>query len=176
VAVAIPTISGTISSGSHAGPVSPRDHIISILNIPTHLLDRSGNGIRQAYTKYLAYIDAKNAMDKVVADGKWPLTKAPTHEDIVEVFISKSAFFKNYQPYFPHIENHPSLHRWLKNDANPPSDIEAWGVAKNVYMFRDLKDYLDRASKKEKQGVQEGSSSHKKKGDKSTGKKKATKA
>jgi hypothetical protein len=152
------------------------------LNIPAHLQDRTVNGIRPAYVKYLAYLDAKNALDKAMAEGKWLLPKAPTHEEIVDVFISKSAFFKNYKPYFPYVQNYPTLHRWLKNDEDDvPSDKEAWGVTKDVYMFRDLKDFFKRANEKEKEeekgkgkgkGKEIGEGSSQKK---SAGKKKATK-
>jgi hypothetical protein len=73
----------------------------------------------------LAYLDAKKAINKLLAEGKWPLTKAPTCEDIIEVFVSKSAFFKNHQPYFSLIPNHPMLHDWLLNKEDVPSNLEA---------------------------------------------------
>jgi hypothetical protein len=62
---------------------------------------------------------------KVGADGIWKLVKKPTGENLIEVFISKSAFFKNYVQFFPHVSNYLALHLWLKNDKGKPSDMEA---------------------------------------------------
>ena len=135
---------------------SPRDHIIFLLNIPAHLVDRTTSNLRTAYAKYLAYLDAQKALAKIVTDGKWVLKKQPTCENLIEVFISKSAFFKNYSPLFPQVQDHPLLHLWLKNDEDVPSDMEAWGVQKNVYMFRDLEDYFVQMKKKGKPGGKAG--------------------
>jgi len=98
---------------SHFNPVSAQ--IISLLNIPMHHVDRSASGLRVSYAKYLAYADAQKALAKLIADGGWPASqKKPKSKDLIEVFISKSAFFKNHQPYFPHIQfDYPELHLWL---------------------------------------------------------------
>jgi hypothetical protein len=120
-------------------------------------VDRRNSNLRTAYAKYLAYLDAQKALAKIVTEGKWILAKQPTGENLIEVFISKSAFFKNYIPLFPQVHDHPLLHLWLKNDEDVPSDMEAWGVQKNVYMFRDLEDYFVRMKKKGKGGKASGS-------------------
>jgi hypothetical protein len=145
------------------------------LDIPEHLVDRSSSGLRVSYSKYLAYIDAQKALAKVVADGKWKLPKKPTGENLIEVFISKSAFFKNYQPYFPRIPDYPALHLWFMNGEDVPTDMEAWGFQKNVYVFKDLEDYFVEADKKKgKVGKASGSGGSKKQSVKlSKGKKRA---
>ena len=150
----IPSLSASIQPPASN---SARDHIISVLDIPAHLVDRSNSNLRNAYAKYLAYLDAQKTLAKAVTDGKWVLAKQPTGENLIEVFISKSAFFKNYNPLFPQVQDYPLLHLWLKNDEDVPSDMEAWGVQKNVYMFRDLKDYLVRMKRKGKGGKAGGS-------------------
>src|ERR1700675_3344085 len=174
----------TVSQPSlSASSNSSRDVIISLLNIPAHHVDRKGSAnLRTSYAKYLAYLVAKKALDKLVADGKWPMAKDPTREDLVEVFISKSAFFKNYQPYFPYIPNHPVLERWLLNEDDVPSDMETWGVGKNVYGYRDLSDFFKgvqankEKGKEKKEGKASGSGVSHKKVEKTAGKKKATRA
>jgi len=139
-------------------------------------VDWSTSSLHVAYAKYLAYLDTQKALAKIVTDGKWVLAKPPTNENFIDIFISKSAFFKNYQPFFPHVQDYPILHLWLKNDKGVPSDMEAWGVQKNVYMFRDLEDYFVRMDKKKGKGGKACGSgtSLKQKSDKSKGKKKAT--
>jgi len=130
--------------------MSPTDRIISLLNIPQHLCDRSTHNLHASYAKYLAYLDAQKALAKAVNNGEWKPTKKPINENLIEVFISKSAFFKNYQPFFPHVPDHPALHLWLKNANDAPTDIAAWGFQKNTYTFKDLEMYFDDADKKEK--------------------------
>jgi hypothetical protein len=90
-----------------------------------HLVDQSISGLHVSYTKYLAYANAKSALAKLISDGGWPASqKKPKSEDLIELFISKSAFFKNYQPYFPQIQhNYPQLHLWLKNEEDVPTDL-----------------------------------------------------
>ena len=139
------------------------------MNIPLHLVDRTVSGLQVSYAEYLAYTDAQKALAKLVANGRWPASqKKPKSEDLIEVFISKSAFFKNYQPYFPRIEHdYPVLHLWLKNEEDVPTDLEAWGFQKNTYMFKDLEDFLERVKPgkgKESSGKKGNKSSDKKKG------------
>ena len=167
------------TSISHSRPASnlPRDHIISILNIPAHLLDRSTTSLRVSYAKYLAYLEAQKSLAKVVGDGKWPLPKKPTSENLIEVFISKSSFFKNYAPNFSRVEDYPALHLWLKNDKDIPTDMNAWGFQKNVYQFKDLEAYFEHADnadkKKKKKDGKPCGSAQKQQGEKSKGKKRA---
>jgi hypothetical protein len=141
------------------------------LNLPAHETDRDSTGIQAAYVKYLAYCKAKVALAQVIKDGKWPLQQKPKSEHLIEAFISRSAFFRNYQPNFPGLkDNYPTLHRWLLNDGDDmPTDIEAWGFQKNVYMFKDLEEFLEKGKggKKGKKKAKDG-----KKAEKSQGKKK----
>jgi hypothetical protein len=103
-------------------------------------------------------MDAQKSLAKAVTAGKWTLEKKPIGENLIEVFISKSAFFKNYLPLFPQVQDYPLLHLWLKNAEDVPSDMEAWGEQKNVYMFKDLEDFFVRMEKKGKAGGKAGGS------------------
>lgn len=109
-------------------------------------------------------------MSKNILDGDWPLQKKPKSEDLIEAFISKSSFFRNHQPNFPGIKgDYPALHRWLVNDGDVPTDVEAWGFQKNMYLFKDLAEFLEKAK-----GGKKGKKKEKdeKKAEKSQGKKK----
>jgi hypothetical protein len=85
-------------------------------------VDRSTSSLHVAYAKYLAYLDAQKALAKIVTDGKWVLAKPPTNENLIDVFILKSAFFKNYQPLFPRVQDYPVLHLWLGTSLKQKSD------------------------------------------------------
>ena len=151
----IPSTSATagLLSLSRSTATSATAQIASLLNIPAHLTDCSNSGLRASYAKYQAYISAQSALAKVIADGKWPLQKKPKGEDLIEVFILKSAFFKSYQPHFPHIKDRfPELHRWLVNEEDGPTDTEAWGFQKNTYMFKDLEELFMKGDKGKKKG------------------------
>ena len=116
----------------------------------------------------MAYIEAQQSLTKLIAGGGWlALQKNPKSEDLIEVFISRSAFFKNYLPCFPHVPDYPDLQHWLKNEENVPTDLEAWSLQKNTYMFKDL-EFLD--------GIEEKKESSGKKGDKISNNKKANRA
>ena len=146
-------------SVAHQNPVSAR--IISLLNIADHLVDCCASGLRISYAKYLAYIEAQQSLAKLIGGGRWPaLQKKPKSEDLIKVFISRSAFFKNYLPHFPHVPNYPDLQRWLKNEENVPTDLE---------------EFLDRMEEKES-GGKKANKSNKKKGDKAGNNKKVNRA
>jgi hypothetical protein len=169
--VASASASSSALSVTHQNPVSAR--IISLLNIADHLVDRRTSGLRISYAKYLAYIEAQQSLAKLVSGGGWPASqKKPKSEDLIEVFISRSTFFKNYLPPFPHVPDYPDLQRWLKNEENVPTDLEAWGMQKNIYTFKDLEEVLDRMEEKKESGGKKANKS-KKKGDKAGNNKKA---
>jgi hypothetical protein len=152
--VASASTSSSALSVTHQNPVSA--WIISLLNIADHLVDR-----RASYAKYLAYIEAQQSLAKLIGGGGWPASqKKPKSEDLIEVFISRSAFFKNYLPHFPRVPDYPDLQRWLKNEENVPTDLE---------------EFLDRMEEKES-GGKKANKSNKKKGDKAGNNKKVNRA
>ena len=172
--VASASASSSALSVTHQNPVSAR--IISLLNIADHLVDRRTSGLRISYAKYLAYIEAQQSLAKLVSGGGWPASqKKPKSKDLIEVFISKSAFFKNYPPHFPRVPDYLDLQRWLKNEENVPTDLEAWGMQKNIYTFKDLEEFLDRMEEKKESGGKKANKSNKK-GDKAGNNKKANRA
>jgi len=109
--------------------------IISTLEIPVHLTDRSTKAkvdIRMAYAKYVALLNAIGSMSKLVTSGTWT-HQAVTNDDIIEIFMSKSAYFKNHAKVFPMVNRYPLMERWLVNADDSPSDYEVWGYQKHTF-------------------------------------------
>ncbi|TFK36773.1 hypothetical protein BDQ12DRAFT_667641 [Crucibulum laeve] len=54
----------------------------------------------------------------------------PSNEEIHEVFISHSGYFKYYHKAFPSVPKHPELEKWLKGDSTSKSTLEVLGSYK----------------------------------------------
>lgn len=128
--------------------------IIETLDIPAHLTDRTKSDIRMAYTKWLAIHDANKRLSKMHIAGTCT-QKMPTLDNIIEMFMSKSSYFKNQKHVFSKVANFPQAEKWLLSGDDAPSDYDFWGYQKPT--FENLKKILDNASssdqKKGKKGV-----------------------
>ena len=98
-------------SGSGSGPVKSaiQELIISTLNIPIHLTDRprkAKGDIRMAYAKYVRLMATLKSMSKLVTGGTWTHEIA-TNDDIIEIFMSKSAYFQNHSKVFIMVDRYP---------------------------------------------------------------------
>jgi hypothetical protein len=78
-------------------------------------------------------------MSQLRLSGGWP-HKAVTNDDIIAVFFSKSAYFKEHHKIFPMVSNYPGMQKWLRNEEDAPSDAELWGSKKKS--FANLKQIL----------------------------------
>jgi hypothetical protein len=111
---------------------SIRDLIVIALGIPAHLIDRKkGGDIRVAYAKYLALLDALDKLSTMSASGAWKHNN--TNDDVVEVFVSKSVYFRNHAKVFPLLVHYPAMQQWLENAAGAPSDSVVWGNEKHSF-------------------------------------------
>lgn len=132
------------ASASGSGPAKSaiQELIISTLGIPVHLTDRSIKAkadIRMAYAKYLALLDASKSMSKMVTSGTWT-HKVATNDDIIEIFMSKSAYFQNHSKVFSMVHRYPPMQKWLGNGDDAPPDHNVWGYQKHT--FENLKEIL----------------------------------
>jgi hypothetical protein len=118
---------------------SIQELIINTLNIPIHLTDHGKCDIRMAFTKYLACIDAIKTLPKMCQSGTWT-HKVPSNDDVIEVFTSKSAYFKNHKKVFPMVSSYPAMEKWLLNADDAPPDHDVWGYKKQT--FDNLKGIL----------------------------------
>jgi hypothetical protein len=111
--------------------------LITSLAISPHLYDRTPKAkvnITLAYTKYLAVLDTFASVSKMVASGTWPRkTKTPTNDDMIEIFMSKSAWFQNHSKIFPMVIRSDPIKKWLQHADDAPTDFEVWGYQKQTF-------------------------------------------
>ena len=143
-----------LSISSSTAPITPistsnlstftsfKDQLITLLQIPVELTGRAPADLRTSYKKYLAYLDAMSTMEKMVAAKTWP-GKKPSVTDIIECFVSKTSWHDYYKLSFPKVSSYPVMVKWLEGGDDAPSALEAWGVEKSVYVFRDLIEFVN---------------------------------
>lgn len=125
-----------------AAALSPfKEELMTLLNIPTHLADRSERNLHVSFQKYKACLEASQVLAGMVAAGTWPGRK-PSNTDIVEIFVSKSMWFSHYKKNFAKLSNYPLMVEWLENGDDKPDDATVWGLAKSAYTFKDLSVFL----------------------------------
>lgn len=119
--------------------------------------DDPEESLRIHYSKWLAYQAAWNRIQTMMNQRQWPYPTVGKTE-LVNLF-GKRGFWGSYvKPAYKDISQFPSMVDWLKRseDEKEPSDKEVWGVKKNRYTFKDLKQWkaqgklLDPASPEKK--------------------------
>jgi hypothetical protein len=132
-----PALAVGAAAGSNSGPVKSamQELIISTLNIPIHLADRSKKhkgDICMAYAKYVGLLAALSSMSALVTGGTWTHQIVP-NDDIIEIFMSSSAYFKNHSKVFTMVDRYPLMKKWLLNEDGGPTDYEVWGYQKHTF-------------------------------------------
>ena len=110
--------------------------IVTTLAISPHLYDRSPQAkvnIRLAYARYLKVCDTFTDMDKMIASGTWPEKKKPTNDDMIEIFMAKSTWFKSHSKIFPLVNRSLAIEKWLLIADDSPTDFEVWGYQKQTF-------------------------------------------
>jgi hypothetical protein len=136
-AASTPALADHTATGSGSGPVKSAIQvlIISTLNIPIHLTDRSkkpkGN-LCVAYAKYVGLLAALKSMSALVTSGTWT-HQIVANEDMIEMFMLKSAYFQNHSKVFTMVDRHPQMRLWLLNADGGPSDYDVWGYKKHTF-------------------------------------------
>jgi len=129
-------VPGVLGSGSGPAKSAIQELIITTtLGIPAHLTDRSTKAkadIHVVYAKYIALLAACKAMSKLVTAGTWTY-KAVNNNDMIEIFMSKSAYFKNHAKVFCLVKRSPMMRKWLENVDDAPADHEVWGYSKHTF-------------------------------------------
>ena len=107
----------------------------------------------------------------MAAAGTWS-QKIPANDEIIEVFCSKSNYFKYYRKTFTQIPNDSPIQKWLQGGSDAPCDYDVWGGWKQT--FDNLLEILDDLSttKKKSGGKKEGKDKGEKKGGKAKSSKK----
>jgi hypothetical protein len=130
-----------------------RNTLIATLNIPESLTDRPKGAvdIRLAWSKFDAIQAALRLYYHMKKDYTWTQALVSA-DDIVELFVSKTVFHRNYKKLFPRAQKFPALKAWLDASEDAPSDGDVWDNVKSVYTFVDLQRNLEGLEKREKKG------------------------
>lgn len=122
-----------------------RDRLVEELGIDVFFTNRSKTGIRFCWGRYLAITKAIEQAQTTFKAGSWPSELPPFSEVlIVEVFISKSAWYNQKNNFSEVKRNYPDMVEWLDQDSSHrDEDQEVWGDYRDKYTFDDLKEYLD---------------------------------
>jgi hypothetical protein len=115
--------------------------IASTFNVPIPLTDRKSLDLRVSYAKYLAVEDIMKRLSQMITAGTWTRNK-PTNNDIIEVFVSRSVYYKVHNIIFPRLHLFPAMQRWLENGDDAPKNAEVWGDI-HKFTFANLKIILD---------------------------------
>ena len=132
-----PALAVGAASGSGSGPAKSaiQELIISTLNIPIHLTDHSNKAkgeLHMAYAKYVRLLATLKSMSELVTAGTWT-HQIVANDDIIEIFMSKSAYFKNHSKVFTMVNRHPQMKKWLLNADDGPSDYDVCGYQKHTF-------------------------------------------
>ena len=137
----VPSAAAVVSAS--ARPVyfaagSMRDLIVTALRIPDHLIDhKKGGDMRVAYAKYLAIRDALDNLSLMSGSGTWKHNNI--HDDVIEVFVSKSVYFRNHANVFPLLVHYPAMKGWFEKTADTveadraTADAVVWGSEKHSF-------------------------------------------
>jgi len=128
-----------------------KKEILIQLGVSPDLSDRSDGGLRQAYEKYKAYLQASKTYGEMMSNKSWVGDKL-TGADIIQLFVSKSFFHSHYKKFFSKVSNYPDLVDWLEGNPGAPSDEVLWGEEKASYTFKDLETFLEEHGRKKKRG------------------------
>ncbi len=67
----------------------------------------------------------------------------PAQKDIIELFISKTQFYKTWRPLFGQvIQHYDGMAKWLESASDAPSAKKIWRASKAKYDFSDLEKWL----------------------------------
>jgi ribulose kinase len=122
-----------------------RDRLIEELGINILFTDRTKTGIRFCWGRHTEISQAIDLARSISDAGNWPVDLPNFIEAlIVEVFISKSAWYK-YKSHFSLVKKHyPDMIDWLNQElTGEEEDKDVWGDYRSKYTLEDLKEFLD---------------------------------
>jgi len=129
--------------------LNSKKQILIQLGVDPDLADKSDGGLRQAYAKYKAYLQACQTYSEMKSNKSW-VGDILNGADLIQLFISKSFFHSHYKKYFSKVSNYPDLVDWLEGDPGAPPDKDLWGEEKASYTFKDLEAFLEECERKKK--------------------------
>jgi hypothetical protein len=89
-------------SGINDGMDTLAQRLIRVLDILPHLVGSGKANLQTSYQKYLAFLEAKNKLERVEWQGK-----KPPQVELIQLFSSKSYFFEYHKRLFPKVAAYP---------------------------------------------------------------------
>lgn len=147
-------VSGSSSQKSHFKSI--QTHITQVLQIPSHLTDRSCKDLKSAYAIWMKIVDTKTQIKQMILSGTWPgavsnlissytgllkILQRPSDTEIYETFVGKTTFHSIYNTVFPRATQHSDILSWL--EGAPVLDATLFGPGVKP-TFEALKSLLDR--------------------------------
>ena len=124
-----------------------RERLVEELNINQLYTDRSKQGLRFAWGRYLECSEAikrARAMDEA---GTWP-ADIPSFTEylVVDIFIGKTTWYNNYIKIFEPVNTisaFSSMKAWLDDENPHPDDTEEiWGEDLSSFKMEDLREWV----------------------------------
>jgi hypothetical protein len=128
--------------------------IVETLDIPLHLTYRDKvSDLRVAYAKFLEIEKVVAKLSGMEKGGTWPYHRKPSHDDIIEVFMSRSGYRNRPKRFFPKVDLIPGMKQWLMNEGDAAPDAEVWGEKRPSYTsLEELLEVFDPSSGSKKKG------------------------
>jgi len=148
--VATPSIVSTEPSN-----LSFKDKIAMVLKVPSELVNHQDKGLKDAWAKYKAYLNAVTKLDDLWNAGQLRnvFDKKPILTDIKNLFKGKTQWHITYHKVFPKLNNYPEMVSWLEDQEDKQSDLDLWGIQKPSYSFSDLQTWLANGGRIESDGT-----------------------
>lgn len=132
-----------------AGSDQLQGQLIALLKISPSLTSRGRTtDLRHAYLRYKGVYQAQTDLNRLVSEKIW--THPTTLDQIITIFVSKTAWYDYYAKLFPLVKDGSPLMKWLENGDEAPRGVDVFGVEKPQYMFKDLRALIDTSGRKRK--------------------------
>jgi hypothetical protein len=122
-----------------------RNRLVEELEIDIFYTNRSQTGIHFCWGRYLAITNAIEQAQITSKAGSWPSDLPPFSKVlIVEVFVSKSAWYNQKNTFATVKKSYSNMVEWLVHETSDENeDQEVWGDYREKYTLEDLKVFLD---------------------------------
>lgn len=99
-------------------------------------------GLHLVYQRYCSANEIHNKVGKIKNDKSW-IGAVPSQTDIINLFVAKTTWYKEYSNRIPAAERHEVMRGWLAEESDCVDDEELWGEKKDKYTITDLEKWLD---------------------------------
>jgi ABC-type antimicrobial peptide transport system permease subunit len=117
------------------------------------------------YLRYISAHEILRQIDLMQKDQTW-VESRPTKMDIINLFVARSTWHKQYATKIPAAEKHEDMRSWLAEEVGCLSDLELWGEKKDNYVMKDLEEWLEKKDGKKTKVVSSAKAKDIKKGNK----------